>query len=94
MSGIRDALPSLTVHNRHVPLYWTHLFDYGHTTTIIWGRTCFSRNRRGGKSETTEIYLRLQSIAHGGLGDDRSPELIWRETSTDSSASEALDDQS
>lgn len=44
--------------------------------------------------ETREIDLRLESIAHEGLGDDRSPELIWRETSTDSSTSEAPDDQS
>lgn len=36
--------------------------------------------RQKWQSDTTEIYFRLESIARRA-GDDRSPELIWRQTS-------------
>lgn len=70
MSGIRDTLPSLiTVLDLPVALYWTHLLDYGHHHYHMRADILLEKQARRQKwqSETAEIYLRLESIAHGGL---------------------------
>lgn len=65
-----------------VALYWTHLLNYGHDHYHLRADLMLEKQPRRQKwqSEIMEIHLRLESIARRA-GDDRSPELIWRQTS-------------